>query len=52
MMLIIYWIFFIYKKVFLKEGPLNKVLAESENEAKLGNQDIKAARLKNKKKTQ
>ena len=42
-------IFYLQKSILKKKGLLNKVLAESENEAKLGNQDIKVARLKKQK---
>ena len=39
-------IFYMQKKILNKRGLLKTVLEDSENEAKLGNQDIKIARLK------
>ncbi len=39
-------IFYMQKKILNKRGLLKTVLEDSENEAKLGNQDMKIARLK------
>ncbi len=43
-------IFKLQKKLLNKKNKLNKVLQDSESEAKLGNQDIKVSRLQKKKK--
>ena len=39
-------IYYLQKKILKKKGLLRKVLEDSENEARLGNQDLKIARLK------